>query len=135
MRDLVVVDYKFGGAPFIGRELLEGHGSQLFAYIKSVENKYHLMPAAGFYVRIGRTVDAKKGFFLKDHNKILHTTHHANSGLLKTSFEDAFSLILLRWEEAARNLKDGNFIAKPYNDKICRSCSYQDICSYEREEP
>lgn len=62
----VVIDYKSGTPPFIGRELVAGLGAQLLMYSGGVAERLKLEPAGAFYLSVGRRVDGSKGIFLKN---------------------------------------------------------------------
>jgi RecB family exonuclease len=131
----VVIDYKSGGAPLIGKELASGVGAQLLAYSRAIQQSEGLEPAAAFYLKLGRKVEGKAGIFLKKHQGALHTTHARNSGLVAGEFDTLFERVSESWRAVAENLKAGDFTPRPARGKKdCDSCDFKGVCGFEPGE-
>jgi ATP-dependent helicase/DNAse subunit B len=127
----VVIDYKSGGAPLIGKELANGVGAQLLAYSRAIQETEGLEPAAAFYLKLGRKVEGKAGVFLKKHQGTLHTTNARNSGLVQGEFDTLFERVSERWRAAAESLKAGDFTPKPARGKKdCDACDFKALCGF-----
>ncbi len=130
----VVIDYKSGGAPLIGRELQEGLGAQLLMYARAIELEHGLEPGAAFYLTVGSKVEGKSGVFLKKHQKVLHTTNARNSGLFDGEFATLFEQVSENWTRAARQLRAGDYAARPSRPKKdCPTCTFQPVCGFDAE--
>lgn len=131
----VVIDYKTGSAPFIGKEIREGLGAQLVMYSRSVEIENGLEPAAAFYLTLGNQVKASNGIFLKKHQNTLHNMTARNSGLVDGEFLTLFERVSENWTKSAEALSRGEFTAKPSRpNKDCSMCSFEPICGYNTRE-
>jgi ATP-dependent helicase/DNAse subunit B len=127
---LVVIDYKSGGSPLAGKELLSGHGAQLLAYSAAARTSLNLEPAAAWYLELGTAVTASKGFFLKSASGKVHKANARNGGLTDATFDDVLHGVMARWEEAAQNLKSGIFTPRPAQAKNCARCAHVFTCGY-----
>ncbi|MBI3555446.1 MAG: PD-(D/E)XK nuclease family protein [Deltaproteobacteria bacterium] len=133
-RHSVVIDYKSGAAPLIGKELQAGLGAQLLMYARATELEHALEPGAVFYLTVGNKVQGKNGVFLKKHQKALHTTHARNSGLYDGEFGTLFEKVSESWLQAAQRLRSGDFAPRPSRPKKdCPKCSYKPVCGFDPE--
>lgn len=131
----VVIDYKTGSAPFVGRELQEGIGAQLLVYSRAIQQKEGLEPGAAYYLALGNKVKNTNGVFLKKHSKALHSAHARNSGLYDGEFGTLFERVSESWARAAESLKRGDFSPRPARPKKdCPPCSYRAVCGHDPDE-
>ena len=130
-RHCIVIDYKSGGAPLIGRELQDGLGAQLLMYARAIELEHGLEPGAAFYLTVGSKVEGKSGVFLKKHQKTLHTTHASNSGVYDGEFSTLFERVTETWTRAAERLRAGDFAPRPSRPKKdCPTCAFKPVCGF-----
>ncbi len=127
---LVVIDYKSGNSTLAGKDLLAGHGAQLVAYAAAARIEMKLEPAAAWYLELGASNPASKGFFLKAASGRVHKANARNGGLTDGVFDDVLHGVLIRWEEAALKLQSGDFSPKPAQPKNCARCSQLLTCGY-----
>ncbi|MBI2606741.1 MAG: PD-(D/E)XK nuclease family protein [Deltaproteobacteria bacterium] len=128
----VVIDYKSGGQPFGGKELLAGTGVQLLAYLRAIEMNQGLKPGGAFYLLVGKKVDSKNGVFLKSFNQSLYSVHVRTGGLTDRSFDAIFDTVFAVWREAATALLAGKFDPRPRRPrKDCPRCPFYGTCGYD----
>ncbi|MDI6801542.1 MAG: PD-(D/E)XK nuclease family protein [Thermodesulfovibrionales bacterium] len=116
-----IIDYKTGGAGLNCKQVMEGNENlQLFLYAAVMKNQGYKVDRVGIY--------SLKDIQIKWCPP--KRTRRQKSEDRSQTIDDYIIASLRFLEEAVKDLRNGNFTAKPINDYICWSCHEQAFCPY-----